>query len=266
MTASTRASAAEAGPPSWSSSPVIPESRLSPMSSVRRTVTILLWSALLAACATPVSPAAAQVVGKEGELVLHAFTLRHRAATEAVQIVSPLLTKRGTVELQPATNTLVIRDTAAAIGQIIPILRRYDHPSRPLVLDVVIVRAVRSGVGPSLSDLPEPLTRRLRALLPYDSFQTQAQARLSSREGEAVTYTLGGEYEVGFRFGTIVEQRVRLSGFRILRRAEGRGTPLIHTNLILPLEQTTSFVLARTEESREALMVLLTLRQAAQRR
>ena len=230
------------------------------MPSVRRTALILLWSALLA------SPLAAQVVGKEGELVLHAFTLRHRAATEAVQIVSPLLSKRGTVELQPATNTLVIRDTAAAIGQIIPILRRYDHPSRPLVLDVFIVRAVRSGVGPSLSDLPEPLTRRLRALLPYDSFQTQAQARLSSREGEAVTYTLGGEYEVGFRFGTIVEQRVRLSSFRILRRGEGRnGTPLIHTNLILPLEQTTSFVLARTEESREALMVLLTLRRAAQR-
>lgn len=235
------------------------------MSSVRRTALILLWSALLAACATPVSPASAQVVGKEGELVLHAFTLRHRAATEAVAIVSPLLSKRGTVELQPATNTLVIRDTAAAIGQIIPALRRYDHPSRPLGLDVFLVRAVRSGVGPSQSDLPAPLTGRLRALLPYDSFHTQAQARLSSREGEAVAYALGGEYEVRFRLGTIVEQRVRLSNFRILRRGEERR-PLIHTNLILPLEQTTSFVLARTEESREALMVVLTLRQGTQQR
>ena len=231
------------------------------MSPVRRTALILLWSALLAAGAP--SPAPAQMVGKEeGELVLHAFTLRHRAATEAVAIVSPLLSKRGTVELQPATNTLVIRDTAAAIGQIIPALRRYDHPSRPLGLDVYLVRAVRSGVGPSQSDLPAPLTGRLRALLPYDSFHTQAQARLSSREGEAVAYALGGEYEVRFRLGTIVDQRVRLANFRILRRGEERK-PLIHTNLILPLEQTTSFVLARTEESREALMVVLTLRQGA---
>jgi hypothetical protein len=179
-----------------------------------------------------------------------------------------MLTKRGTVELQPSTNTLVIRDTPAALGQIIPALRRYDHPSRPLSLDIYIVRAMRAQIGPSQSDLPEPLTRRLRALLPYENYQTQAQARLSSREGEAVTYALGGEYEVRFRLGTILEgQRVRLSDFRIFRRAELRrtGASLIHTNLILPLEQTTSFVLARHEGSFEALMVVLTLRQGQER-
>jgi hypothetical protein len=236
------------------------------MSSVRRTVLILLWSALLAAPAAPIS---AQMVRKEGELVLHAFTLRHRAATEAIQLVSPMLTKRGTVELQPSTNTLVIRDTPAALGQIIPALRRYDHPSRPLSLDIYIVRATRSVVSgePSQSDLPEPLTRRLRALLPYDNYQTQAQARLSSREGEAVTYALGGEYEVSFRLGAIAEgQRVRLSDFRIARRSELRrtGQSLIHTTVILPLDQTTSFVLARHEGSQEALMVVLTLRQGGQ--
>lgn len=247
---------------------MIPESRLSPMSSVRRTVLILLWIALLAAPSAPVS---AQMIRKEGELVLHAFTLRHRAAAEAIQLVFPMLTKRGTVELQPATNTLVIRDTPAALGQIIPALRRYDRPSRPLSLDIYIVRATRSAVSgaPSQSDLPEPLTRRLRALLPFENFDSQAQARLSSREGEAVTYALGGEYEVSFRLGAIAEgQRVRLSDFRIARRAEERrtGASLIHTNLILPLEQTTSFVLARHEDSHEALMVVLTLREGKQQR
>ena len=184
-------------------------------------------------------------------------------------MVSRMLTKRGTIELQPATNTLVIRDTAASIDQIIPALRRYDHPSRPLTLDIYIVRATRSAVSgaPVQSDLPEPLTKRLRALLPYENFFGQAQARLSSREGEAVTYALGGEYEVSFRLGTIVEgQRVRLSDFRIFRRSELRrtGQSLIYTNLILPLEQTTSFVLARHEGSQEALMVVLTLRQGGQ--
>lgn len=242
---------------------MILESRLSPMSSVRRTVLILLWSALLAA------PLPAQVLRKDGELVLHAFTLRHRAATEAFQLVVPMLTKRGTVELQPATNTLVIRDTPVALGQIIPALRRYDRPSQPLTLDVYIVRATRSTVSgaPSQSDLPEPLTKRLRALLPYENFFGQAQARLSSREGEAVTYALGGEYEVSFRLGTIVQGQVRLSDFRIARIAELRrtGMSLFQATLILPLDQTTSFVLARNEDSHEALMVVLNLRQSAQR-
>ena len=242
---------------------MILESRLSPMSSVRRTVLILLWSALLAA------PLPAQVLRKDGELVLHAFTLRHRAATEAFQLVVPMLTKRGTVELQPATNTLVIRDTPVALGQIIPALRRYDRPSQPLTLDVYIVRATRSTVSgaPSQSDLPEPLTKRLRALLPYENFFGQAQARLSSREGEAVTYALGGEYEVSFRLGTIVQGQVRLSDFRIARIAELRrtGMSLFQATLILPLDQTTSFVLARNEDSHEALMVVLNLRQSGQR-
>lgn len=240
------------------------------MPSVRRTVLLVLWVLLLAAAAVPTAPASGQMIRKEGELVLHAFTLRNRPATEAVQLVFPLLTKRGTVELQPATNTLVIRDTAAALSRIIPALEGYDHPPRPLSLEIQIVRAMRSPVSgaPVQSDLPEPLTAKLHALLPYDVYQGQAQARLSSREGEAVTYALGGEYEVSFRLGTIVEgQRVRLSSFRILRRTEEHraGAALIHTNLILPLGQTTCFVLARTEESREALMVVLTLRRPGQR-
>lgn len=234
------------------------------MPSVRRTLLLLLWVVLLAA------PAAPQMIRKEGELVLHAFTLRNRPATDAVQLVFPLLTKRGTVELQPATNTLVIRDTAAALSRIIPALEGYDHPPRPLSLEIQIVRAMRSPVSgaPVQSDLPEALTAKLHALLPYDVYQGQMQARLSSREGEAVTYALGGEYEVSFRLGTIVEgQRVRLSSFRILRRTEEHraGAALIHTNLILPLGQTTCFVLARTEGSREALMVVLTLRRPGQR-
>lgn len=250
---------------------MILESRLHPMLSVRRTLLLVLWAVLLAVPAAPTAPASAQMIRSEGELVLHAFTLRNRPAADAVQLVSPLLSKRGTVELQPATNTLVIRDTPAALGRIIPVLQGYDHPSRPLSLEIQIVRAMRSPVSgaPVQSDLPEPLTSKLRALLPYDIYQGQAQARLASREGEAVTYALGGEYEVSFRLGTIVEgQRVRLSNFRILRRTEDRraGTALIHTNLILPLGQTTSFVLARTEESREALMVVLTLRQSGKKR
>jgi hypothetical protein len=231
------------------------------MSSVRRALLLLLWSLLLAA---PVQMASAQMLRKDGELVLHAYTLRHRAATDAIPIISKMLTKQGTVELQPATNTLVIRDTTEAMNKITAALKGYDVPSRPLSLEIHIVRAMRTTISgaPPQSDLPDALTQRLRDLLPYDNYQAQSQARLSSREGEAVTYALGGEYEVSFRLGTIVDgQKVRLSDFRILRRAENRRSVLIHTNLILPLEQTTSFVLARNEASREALIVVLTLRE-----
>ena len=226
------------------------------MVSVRRIVASFLAAIFLAAAL------GAQAMDSD-ELVLHAYTFKYRRAGEALPLVSTLLSKRGTVELQPATNTLVIRDTQAALGRIVPVLRTYDHPARPLTLDLYIVRASRpqlSGQVPH-SDLPELMTRRLRSLLPYDIYDVQAQAKLGAREGQPVTYTVGEEYQVSFRLGNVAgDQVVKLSDFLVQRR--GHNAPpvtLIHTNLNLQLEQTTSLGLAKTEASREALMVVLIL-------
>lgn len=233
------------------------------MSSYRRnTATLLVLSFFLAvSCAAQ----SGQQQPGSGDLVLHAYALKHRKANEALPLVFPLLSPRGTVELQPGTNTLVIRDTMAALGRIVPTLRSFDHPARPLTLELYIVRATRSGKPEEIrSDLPASLTSRLSALLPYNVYQVRAQALLGSLEGQAVTYALSGDYEVSFRVGTVLPPgRVKLSDFRVLRRND-RGGPqpqlLIHTNLSLQLDQTTSLGLARSEASPEALMVVLTLR------
>lgn len=226
------------------------------MDSLRRTVASFLTAVFL------VSAFAAQA--QTPEVGLHAYALKYRRAGEAVALVSPLLSRDGTVELQPGSNTLVIRDTAAALGRILPVLRSFDHPARPLTLELYIVRASRSEVSPAVprSDLPDPLTQRLRSLLTYDIYEVQAQAQLASFEGQAVTYALADDYKVSFRLGTLFgDQRVKLSDFRIVRRTDRRspGAALIHTNLNLRLDQTLSLGLARSEASREALMVVMIL-------
>ncbi|MES1211706.1 MAG: secretin N-terminal domain-containing protein, partial [Acidobacteriota bacterium] len=103
----------------------------------------LVLALLTAACAAQSRPQQGGPSGNPGDLVLHAYTLKHRKATEALPLVSPLLSPRGTVELQPGTNTLVLRDTIASLGRIVPALRAYDHPARPLTLELYIVRASR---------------------------------------------------------------------------------------------------------------------------
>jgi hypothetical protein len=239
------------------------------MDSVRRIIASFLTAVFLAGAFTPAVEAQAQ--GKTaapqgaGELTLHAYAMKYRRAGEALAMVTPLLSQRGTVELQPASNTLVIRDTMASLNRIIPILLNYDHPARPLVLELYIVRASRSQVSPpiSRSDLPEAMTRRLRSLLAYDIYEVQAQAQLTSQEGQALTYSLSEGYEVSFRLGNVVgDHRVKLSDFRVARRGDRRpGAPaLIHTNLNLRLDQTMNLGLARSESSPEALMIVLTLR------
>jgi hypothetical protein len=222
-----------------------------------RSLASLFWILVLTAGLAAQSPPA-------GEVVLQAYTLRHQRAGEAVALVGPLLSPKGTVELQPQGNTLVIRDTAAALGRIMPVLKRFDHPPRPMRLEVLIVRASRAVVSPQVqrSDLPEQLTRRLRHLLAYDVFETQAQAQLAGVEGQPVVYDLGQEYKVSFRFGTLSEdQRVKLSSFRISRQGEGRQpVNMLQTNVMLWIDQTMSLGLAKSESSPEALMVVLTLR------
>jgi hypothetical protein len=211
----------------------------------------------------------AQAAGKAGapgagEVVLQAYTLRHQRASDAVALVYPLLSRKGTVELQPEGNTLVIRDVQAALNRIVPVLRNFDHAPRPMRLEVLIVRASRNTVSPQVrhSDLPEQLTKRLRDLLAYDNFDMQAQAQLGGVEGQPVIYDLGQDYKVSFHFGTLMDdQRVKLSSFRISRKGEGRPeTNLLQTNLTLWCDHTISLGLAKSEASREALMVVLTLR------
>lgn len=237
------------------------------MSPVRRSVVSLLW---VLALMTSVLPAVPQGAPGPREIVVRAYTFKYQQASEAVMLVYPLLSPRGTVELQPGGNTLVVRDTAEALQKVMPALKAYDRPSRPLRLEVYVVRASRSAVSPQMqhSDLPEDLTKRLRGLLAYDNFAKQAQAQLAGAEGQRVIYELGSEYRVSFRFGTLTEDRqVKLSGFRITRRVEGKPEEvLLHANLMLPIDHTTSLGLANSEQSPEALMIVLTLREGASNR
>lgn len=200
----------------------------------------------------------------QAEVVVRAYTFQHQRASEALALVSPLLSPRGAVELQPAGNTLVIRDVPAAINRIMPALRNFDRPPRPLRLEVFVVRASKAVVSPQMhsSDLPEALTQRLSDLLGYHVFEKQAQAQLSGVEGQSVVYELG-EYKVSFRFGTLQEsQRTKLLNFRISRRGDGRPeATLLHAHLNLWLDQPLSLGLAKNEQSREALMLVLTLRE-----
>ena len=231
------------------------------MGPPRRTVARFLASFLAAVFL-------AGVLSAQGanELALHAYAFKYRQAGEALPLVSPLLSQRGTVELQPATNTLVIRDTNAALNRILPMLRTYDHPLQRIAMELYIVRASRSQASPPVprSNLPETLTRKLRALFTYDSFDVQAQAQLTSLEGQAVTYAVANDYRVSFRNGTLSPDRqISLADFHIERRTSHRAMePLSYYNTVsLRLDQPTTLGLAKSESSREALLFVLILRK-----
>lgn len=212
------------------------------------------------------TPAERDAEAGAGRLALHAYAMHHRPLSEAADLVRPMLSPAGTIELQPARDTLVVRDTIAALSRIAPALRQFDRPLEPLDVEVLVVRALAGGERPSAAPrVPADLERRLRALLRYEHYELVAEARLRSRENEEVSYELGGGYEVRFRVGSLVqERRVRLVDFQVaLAGVEGFRPPLIHTNLNVWLDRTVTLGLARTEGSTSALMVAVTCRRAA---
>ncbi len=228
----------------------------------------LLCAAL--ALAAPTGLAAQDQPAREAappRLILRAFTFEHQSASEALALVRPLLSTRGSVELQPGGNTLVIRDTLAALSRIAPVLRSFDHPPRPLLLDIHLVRATidtRSLSPPS--DLPESLVNQLKGLYRFNRYDEMARVALRTREGEEVSYRFGDGYEVSMRLGTLVGsqhgQRIKLYGFRIIKEpASQKVHELIHTTLNPPVGQYFTLGLATSELAHWALMVVLYCRE-----
>lgn len=203
-----------------------------------------------------------------------AVSLRHVAAVEALNHVRPLLSPRGTVEMQPTANTVVVRDLDDAITRIAKALTDLDQPPQQVRFDIRVVQAgpKRGMISPPVAEAPleEELARRLRGLLRYDDFRVLAQAAMSSSEGEQVAYSLGDGYDVSFKLGSIVgDQRVKLEGFKITRKPAAQADKsrrleprqLFQATLNLWLDKPFTLVLAQDEARQEALMIAISCRR-----
>jgi len=255
--------------------PTPPTPPTGPLARCARALALAL--ALAAGWSLPSGAFAAEPLpgARSEELGVLAITLEHQRAGEAVALVEPLLSPRGSIELQAGTNTLVVRDSLSALGRIRAALRAFDHPARPVALDVQIVRADRGMISPLPAEdgLDAALRQRLETLFRFRSYRLLSRARLGCREGEQIAYEMPGDYRLSFRLGTVVadpesaRERIRLHGFRVARGAPGGGEQeLTHTLLNLWLDQPTILGLTRDEASPSALMLVLTFERDAERR
>lgn len=195
---------------------------------------------------------------------LHAYELQYRDAADAVPLIRPLLSPRGSILVERDGKTLVVRDTMAGIARIVPMLRSLDRPVIPLDLEVMLVRAERTVVSPpERTTIPEGLAAELRQVLPYDVYVLVAQAELGTHEGEEITYEVGAGYALRFRLGRYERGGIKLHDFRVYRA--GREEPMVHANLTLTINETYSLGLSKSETSPTALMVVLTCRHQVRR-
>jgi len=216
----------------------------------------------LGALAAAILVASAARASEPEPIVTRTFTLQHRAAAEAIDLIHPLLTARGAVELRPVGNTLVIRDGSKTVEDALALLTEFDVPAPPLRFEVRIVRASLDGTEPdarSAEALSPALVERLKELLRFDSFELLSGADLAAAENQYLESWIGSEFQIRFRVGAVqVDRRVKLHDFQVARRQqESEPAVMIHTNLSLWLDKPMILGLARTESSEQALMVVI---------
>ena len=201
----------------------------------------------------------AQESAESPSLIAYAYNLQHRGASEALDLVLPMLSHRGAVELQPGGNALVVRDTEAVLKLIRPQLLEFDHPFKPLRIRVQLLRAEPSGKdsGPT-PELPAGVLTRLRELLKYENYALLAGSEFQLENGMAVVHDIGDRYRVDFRLKHLLSgDQASLEGFRLSLGKDGVFEPLIHANLNLDLEKPMVLGLAPSEASDTALMLVI---------
>ena len=177
--------------------------------------------------------ARARIAAQAPRLEAYVRSFRYRDATLAAGLVRHKLSPRGTLEVQPSANTLVVRDIPSILERIKPILADFDRPPAKVRLELRVVKAGPRPVvsppqaGPAAREMPPALLEKLQSLLRYDNYEVLAEAAVSSLEGEAVDYSLGPDYSVSFTVGSLMAQRrLRVEDFRIVERLssdKGRG-------------------------------------------
>lgn len=203
--------------------------------------------------------------GEAPKLAQVSYPLEHRDVQEALELVEPLLSDRGTARPLPGGHTLEVRDTAERLERVMEVLRSFDRPVRGYKMELMVIRARPISVSPPPpppEEIPRELLERWRNLLRYEYYELVARKEWAAPVDRKVTEELGAGYRVSFHLSKIYgSRRVKLQDFRLLRRSEKGLDELIHTHLNPHLDQILSLGLAKDEASRTALMVVVVCRE-----
>jgi len=189
------------------------------------------------------------------------FQLQFRDASRAAVVIKPLITDKGSVSIQPSSNTLVVTDIPERLGEVARILGEYDAPAKTFSIDLKLVSASTSqNPQPVPPDLKE-ISSKLGGVLRFNQFEKIGELVTSGREGTPVLIDIDGGYRAEFRLGEFdpLSRSLRLEDFKLSRVPQRGGElqQLLKTSINLRLGQTVALGASRDPGSTRALMIVL---------
>jgi type II/III secretion system protein len=192
-------------------------------------------------------------------LSVRPFQFKHKEADKAAAIIKPLLSPEGTMNIQPATNTLVITDHPDNLKAIVSALGQYD--TEPVAVQLS-VRLVSAGRVEGVARVPEELkdvAAKLR-MLRYNSLENLGSATVDTREGQSGMIELQSGYRADFRVGEFdpVTKSVQIIDFKLSRVQKDQLADVLKTTLNLKVGVTHILAATKSAGSDRAVMLVVT--------
>lgn len=198
------------------------------------------------------------------------FTIRFKDVNDVYLLIEPLLSERGTVQMQPRLKTLAVTDDEETLQKIDEIIRSYDLPPRSVEVALQLILATTAG-GQS-----EKISPRIRGVIEklneistrWSDYRLLGSATVLSAEGERTSVQLGEDYRISFAvdYASDEQKLVRFKRFTLDRREKPRYPELreenyarvLDTALNLKSDKLYIFGASRLESSNRALFMTIT--------
>ena len=209
-------------------------------------------------------PAAAAADAKQA-LAVRSFTFKFKQADKAAAAIKPLLSKEGSMSIQPSTNALVVTDRAENMKAVAKMIGDFDKAPQNFRLSIRIIGASRVEGTPKIPDDLKDVSRKL-AMLPFNSYEAVGEATVQGKEGDPGLINMPTGYRADFKFGEYdpASDSIAVNDLQIARLTGAQKdqlTPLLKTTLNLTIGQPYILGAAKGPQSQRALMIVLVARR-----
>jgi hypothetical protein len=235
----------------------------------RAALRFLLCAALLAGGSAALADEPAQPLASDPSSA-RAYEVRYKSLADAAELVSPLLSRDGSVTLQPRLKTLTVQDRVSVLDRVASLLKSFDVAPRNVEIAMSLFlgtdrreqEAGRSIPPSSMTTDVRGIAETLSDFTKWNAYESLGGRSVTGAEGGRVTVNLSDEYRVRYDIEIVRDASVKLTHFvlsRLTRNPDGaeRVQDVYAADVVLPVGRMLMIGAAQNPESKRALFLTL---------
>jgi type II/III secretion system protein len=197
------------------------------------------------------------------------FTVRFKDVNDVYLLIEPLLSQRGSVQMQPRLRTLAVTDDEETLKKIEAMIQSYDLPPKSVSVALQLILATAAEKP------PETISPRIRGVIQklneistkWSDYRLLGSTTVPCSEGEKASAELGEDYRISFAvdYASDAQKLVRFKRLVLDRRDRSRDaesseatyTRVLDTTLNLKEDKLYIFGASKMEGSSRALFMTI---------